>query len=74
MKIFKKNEKSSSFKNFRRFRGFALHYESAESAESWENFALLPDKRLDYFLTELKLVPNVQNSKRVNQISFLLER
>ena len=26
------------------------------------------------FLTELKLVPNVQNSKKLNQTSFLLER
>ena len=26
------------------------------------------------FLTELKLVPNVQNSRKLNQTSFLLER
>ena len=70
----KKNEKSSTLKNFRRFRGFALHYESVESAESWENFVLLPDERLDYLLTELKLVPNVQNSRKLIQTSFLLGR
>ena len=60
----KKNEKYSRFKTFRWFRGFALHYESAESAESWENFVLLLDKRLDYFLIEWKLVPNLQNSRK----------
>ena len=38
------------------------------------NFVLLPDKSLDYFLTDLKLVPNVQKSRKLNQISFLLER
>ena len=70
----KKNEKSSRFKNFCQFREFALRYESAESAESSENFVLLPDKRLDYLLAELKLVPNVQNSRKLNQTSFLLER
>ena len=48
---------------FPRFHGFTLYYESAESTESWENFVLLPDKRLDKFLTKLKLVPNVQNSR-----------
>ena len=69
----KKNEKVSRLKNFSRFRGFALHYESAESAESSES-VLLPDKRLDYLLTELKLVPNVQNSRRFNHTTFLLER
>ena len=51
-----------------------LHYESTESAEIWENVVYNPDKRLDYFLTELKLVPNVQNSRKLNQTSFLLER
>ena len=35
---------------------------------------ILPDKRLDYLLTELKLVPNVQNSRKFNQTRFLLER
>ena len=70
----KKNEISSRTKNFRWFSGFALHFESAGSAESWENFILLPDKRLDYFLTELKLVFNPQNSRKLNQASFLLER
>ena len=69
-----KNEKSSRFKNFRRFRGFALHYESVESTESSENVVLLPDKRLDYFLTVLKLVPNIQNSRKLNKASFLLEK
>ena len=70
----KKNEKSSRFKNFCQFRWFALRYEFAESAESSENFVLLPDKRLDYFLTELQLVSNVQNSRKLNQTSFLLEK
>ena len=64
-----KNEKSSRFKNFRRFRGFAMHYESVELTESSENVVLLPDKRLDYFLTVLKLVPNVQNSRKLNKAS-----
>ena len=72
--LIKKNEKSSGFKNFRQFRGLALHYESAESGESWENFVLLPDKSLDYLLTELKLVSNVQNSRKLNQTSVLLAR
>ena len=57
------------FKNFRQFRGFALHYEFAESAESSQNVVLLPDKRLDYFLTELKLGPDVKNSRKLNQTS-----
>ena len=69
-----KNEKTSRFKNFHRFRGLALHYKSSELAESWENFVLLPDERLDYFLTVLKLVPNVENSRKLNQTSFLFER
>ena len=38
------------------------------------NVVLLPDKRLDYFLTVLKLVPNVQNSKKLNKASFFLEK
>ena len=62
----KKNEKSSRFKNFRQFSGFALQYESAELRESSENFVLLLDKRLDYLLAELKLVPNVQKSRKLN--------
>ena len=70
----KKNEKSSRFKNFCQFRWFALRYEFAESAESSENFVLLPDKRLDYLLAELKLGHNVQKSKKLNQTRFLLER
>ena len=72
--LIKKNGKSSRFQTIRRFCGFALHYESAESVESSEAFVLLPDKRLDYLLTELKLVPNAQNSRKLNQTSFLLER
>ena len=58
--LIKKNKKSSRFKNFRRFRGFALHHESAESAKSSENFVILADKKLDYLLTELKLISNLQ--------------
>ena len=69
-----KNEKSSRFKNFRRFPAFALHYESVESTESSENVVLLPDKRLDYFLTVLKLVSNVQNSRKLNKASVSLEK
>ena len=87
---FKTSEKwkFSRFKDFRRFRAFALYYESAESAESSENVVLLPDKwielnwaelngielSLDYFLTVLKLVPNVQDSRKLNKASFLLEK
>ena len=43
---------------------FALRLVYYESAESWENFVLLADKRLDYFLTELKLIPNLQNQQK----------
>ena len=57
----KENEKSSRFKNFRQF---ALHCESVESVESSENFVILADKRLDYFLTELKLISNLQNQQK----------
>ena len=74
MTLIEKNGKSSRFKNFRRFRGFAVHYEPAESVESSENFSKLPDKRLDYFLTELKLDSNVQNSRKLNKASFSLEK
>ena len=31
--------------------------------ESWEYFELLADKRLDTFLSELKLISNLQNEK-----------
>ena len=64
--LINKNDKSSRFKDFRRFRGLALHYESTELAESLENAVLLPDKRLDYFLTVLKLGRNVLNSIKLN--------
>ena len=74
MTLIEKNGKSSRFENFRRFGGFAVHYESAESAESSENFSKLPDKRLDYFLTELKLDSNVQNSRKLNKANFSLEK
>ena len=71
----KKNKKYSRITNFHWFRGFALHYESAELTESWENFVfLLTDKRLNYILTELKLVPNLQKSRKLNQAIFLLKR
>ena len=62
-----------SFLNFLPIPRIRSHYESAESAESWENFVLLPDKKLDDLLTELKLVPNVQNSEKLNQTSFYLK-
>ena len=62
--LIEKNDKSSRFRSFRRFRGFAVHYESAESVESWENFEMLADKRLDYFLTGLKLISNLQNQQK----------
>ena len=62
--LIEKNDKSSRFKNFRRFRGLALHYESVESAESWENFVILVGKRLDYFLTELELISNLQTPEK----------
>ena len=57
--------KYSIFKHFRPFRGFGLHYESVESAESWEYFVILADKRLDHFLSELKLISNLQKQKKV---------
>ena len=62
--LIEKNAKSLRFKNFRWFRGLALHYDSTESAESWENFVILAEKRLDYFLTELKLISNPQNQQK----------
>ena len=69
----KENEKSSRFKIFRRFRGFALHHVSVESAESSQNVVKLPDKRLDYLLTELKLVPNVQSAESWIRPAFYLK-
>ena len=59
-----KNDKSSRFKNFHQFRGFPLHYESAKSVKSWECFVILADKRLHYFLTELKLISNLQYQQK----------
>ena len=50
-----KNENISRFSNFRWCYRFALHYESSQSAESW-NFTLLPDKRLGYCFSKLKLI------------------
>ena len=37
-------------------------------------YYLLMDKILDYFLTDLQLVPKIQKSRKLNQASFLLER
>ena len=37
-------------------------------------YYLLMDKSLDYFLTDLQLVPKIQKSRKLNQASFLLER
>ena len=37
-----------------------LQYESTESVESREDFVILADKRLDYFLTELELISNLE--------------
>ena len=62
--LIKKNDKSSRFKNFHQLRGFPLHYKSAESAKSWECFVILADKRLHYFLTELKLISNLQYQQK----------
>ena len=50
--------------NFRRFRKFALHYESAETVKSSECFLLLTDQRLYYFLSDLKLIFNLQNQQK----------
>ena len=44
-----------------------------ESAESSENALLLRHKTLDYFLTVLKLVPNLESTRKLNKVSFLLE-
>ena len=54
----------SRFKNFCRCREIALHYESAESVESSEYY-ILADKRLDYFLSDLKLIFNQQNQQKI---------
>ena len=62
--LIKKNKKSSRFKIFRWFRRFALHHDTAESEESWEDFIILAEKRPDYFLTELKLISNLQNHQK----------
>ena len=61
----KKKENISNLKNFRRFRGFALHYESAESAENWQDLVLILGNRLDYFLSELKLILNLQKQQKI---------
>ena len=61
----KKNEAYARFQNFRQFHEFALHYESAELAESLERFTLLTNKKLDYFLSDLKLIFNLQNQQKV---------
>ena len=36
---------------------------TTNSVESWENFVLLADKRLDYFLTEVKTISNQQKQQ-----------
>ena len=43
---------------------FVLHYESVEPAENWEDFVLLSRKRLDYFLSELKLISNLKTQQK----------
>ena len=55
----------SRFKNFCRCRKIALHYESAEWAESSKKFKFLTDKKLDYFLSDLKLIFNQQNQQKI---------
>ena len=50
-----------------------MQYKSVESAESSENALLLRHKTLDYFLTVLKLVPNLESTRKLNKASFLLE-
>ena len=50
-----------------------MQYKSVKLAESSEKALLLPDKRLDYFLTVLKLVPNLESTRKLNKASFLLE-
>ena len=50
-----------------------MQYKFVESAESSENALLLLDKRLDYFLIMLKLVPNLESTRKLNKASFLLE-
>ena len=67
--LIEKNDESSRFRSFRGFRGFALHYKSPESAESWENFEMLADKRLDYFLTGLKLISKNEWAQLLKKIT-----
>ena len=61
----RKTEELSNLKNFHRFRGFALHCESAKSAENWQDFLWILGSRLDYFLSELKLISNLQNQQKI---------
>ena len=61
----KKKENISNFKNFLRFRGFALHYESVELAKNCQDLILIISNRLDYFLSELKLISNLQNQQKI---------
>ena len=63
----------TSVKKNENFQDSARFSWCSESAESSENVVLLPYKRLDYFLTVLKLAPNVQDSRKLNKASFLLE-
>ena len=61
----KKKENLSNLKNVHRFPGFALHYESAELAENWQDLVLIVGNTLDYFLSELKLISNLQNQQKI---------
>ena len=61
----KRKENILNLKNFRRFLGFTLHCESAESVENWQDLVLISGNRLDYFLSELKLIPNLQNQQKI---------
>ena len=61
----KKKENISNLKNFCKFRGFALHYKSVESAENWQDLVLILGNRLDYILSELKLMSNLRNYQKI---------
>ena len=64
--MFDIEKKIQIWKKFHRFRGFALHYESTVLAENrWQDLVLILGNRLDYFLSELKLISNLQNQQKI---------
>ena len=53
---------------------WTMNLRNQQKLEKTLYYLLMDNKILDYFLTDLQLVPKIQKSRKLNQASFLLER